>query len=97
MGVVYDARQNSMDRRVALKVLPPGVAADDKVFNRFVREARIAGKLRHRDVVAIHAAGFDENTPYFRHVDRPISAHMTSLVVSSQNSSYRVSPHNAKN
>ncbi len=39
MGVVYDAWQNSLDRQVALKVLPVGVAADDQTFHRFMREA----------------------------------------------------------
>jgi serine/threonine protein kinase/Tfp pilus assembly protein PilF len=65
MGVVYEAWQNSMDRRVALKVLPAGIAADDKAFNRFMREARAAGKLNHPNVVAVHAMGQHENTPYF--------------------------------
>ncbi len=65
MGVVYEAWQGSMDRVVALKVLPGAVAADDKAFNRFMREARAAGKLNHPNVVAVHAMGQDENTPYF--------------------------------
>ena len=39
MGVVYYAWQNSMERSVALKVLPAGVAVDDRAFNRFMREA----------------------------------------------------------
>ncbi len=39
MGVVYAAWQNSMDRPVALKVLPPGVAADNRAYMRFMREA----------------------------------------------------------
>ncbi|UCG17128.1 MAG: hypothetical protein JSV19_03665, partial [Phycisphaerales bacterium] len=43
MGVVYDAWQNSMDRQVALKVLPVGLAADNKAFMRFMREAKTAG------------------------------------------------------
>ncbi len=45
MGVVYEAWEGSMDRVVALKVLPPGVAADNKAFVRFMREAKTAGKL----------------------------------------------------
>ncbi len=65
MGVVYDAWQSSMERRVALKVLPAGLAADDKAFSRFMREARAAGKLHHQNVVAVHAMGQDENTPYY--------------------------------
>ena len=48
MGVVYDAWQNSMDRRVALKVLPVGLAADDRSFNRFLREARMLSTAKNR-------------------------------------------------
>ncbi|HAK94290.1 MAG TPA: hypothetical protein DCM87_04640 [Planctomycetes bacterium] len=65
MGVVYDAWQRSMDRQVALKVLPAGLAADDRAFSRFMREARAAGKLRHPNVAAVHAVGQDGDTPYF--------------------------------
>ena len=65
MGVVYDAWENSMGRAVALKVLPAGVAADDRAFQRFMQEARTAGKLSHPNVVAVHATGQVDNTPYF--------------------------------
>ncbi len=51
MGVVYEAWENSMDRRVALKVLPAGIAADAKACTRFMREAQTAGKLNHPNVV----------------------------------------------
>ena len=47
MGVVYEAWENSMDRRVALKLLPAALAADDTALQRFVREARTAGRLHH--------------------------------------------------
>ena len=65
MGVVYEAWQGSMDRVVALKVLPPGVAADDRAYARFMKEARAAGKLSHPNVVAVHASGQDDQTPYY--------------------------------
>jgi serine/threonine protein kinase/tetratricopeptide (TPR) repeat protein len=65
MGVVYEAWQTSMDRRVALKVLPAGIAADGKAFSRFMREAKTAGKLNHRNVVSVHAMGVHDATPYF--------------------------------
>ncbi len=65
MGVVYEAWENSMDRAVALKVLPAGVAADDKAFSRFMREARTAGKLSHPNVVPVYGVGLKEHTPYF--------------------------------
>ena len=65
MGVVYDAWQNSLDRRVALKVLPSGVAADNKAFMRFMREAKTAGQLNHDNVVGVYALGIDGHTPYY--------------------------------
>ncbi len=65
MGVVYEAWQGSLDRQVALKVLPPGVAADTKSYTRFLREAQIAAKIRHPNVVAVHGFGVEAGTPYY--------------------------------
>ncbi len=65
MGVVYDAWENSMDRRVALKVLPSGIAADTKLFTRFCREAKLAGKLHHPNVVPVFGMGIKEDTPHY--------------------------------
>src|SRR3972149_981565 len=65
MGVVYDAWQNSLDRQVALKVLPVGVAADDRTFHRFMREAKTAARLNHQNVVRVYGMGVESNTPYF--------------------------------
>jgi serine/threonine protein kinase len=65
MGVVYEAWEGSMDRAVALKVLPTGAAIDDRTFHRFMREARTAGKLSHPNVVRVYGVGLKENTPYY--------------------------------
>lgn len=65
MGVVYEAWEHSMDRPVAVKVLPGAAAADDKTFNRFMREARTAGRLSHPNVVPVFATGLKENTAYY--------------------------------
>ena len=65
MGVVYEAWQGSMERCVALKVLPGGLLADLKAVARFEREARIAGKLQHPNIVSVHGIGVDDNTPYY--------------------------------
>ena len=51
MGTVYKARQISMDRIVALKVLPRRLAGDKSYVQRFVREARAAAKLNHPNIV----------------------------------------------
>jgi hypothetical protein len=65
VGVVYEARQESMDRRVALKVLPAGVAADRAAFVRFLREAHTAGRLHHPAIVPVHSMGVESDTPYY--------------------------------
>jgi serine/threonine protein kinase len=57
MGAVYKARQISLDRIVALKVLPRRLAQDEQYLGRFVREARAMARLNHRNIVA----GFDVN------------------------------------
>jgi tetratricopeptide (TPR) repeat protein len=65
MGVVYEAWQNSLDRQVALKVLPPGVAADPKSSIRFLREAQIVAKLSHPQIVPVFASGIEAGTPWY--------------------------------
>ena len=56
MGVVYRARDVKLDRRVAIKTLPPHLASDPVVRELFLREARTAGKLSHQNIVPIHRA-----------------------------------------
>ena len=65
MGVVYEAWQVSMDRQVALKVLPVGIAADTQACTRFMREAQTAGKLNHQNIVGVHSTGVEEGTPWY--------------------------------
>lgn len=55
MGVVYLAREVRLDRPVAIKLLPPGKAADAQLRERFLREARTAAKLSHPNIIPIHA------------------------------------------
>ncbi len=57
MGVVYEAVQLSLGRRVALKVIAPGAVADENARARFAREARAAIELEHPNLVPVHAAG----------------------------------------
>ncbi|MEM7235648.1 MAG: protein kinase, partial [Planctomycetota bacterium] len=64
MGVVYEAREGSLDRHVALKVLPAGLQLDEKSIARFRREARIAGRLNHPGIVSVFATGSIVGTPY---------------------------------
>src|SRR5262245_53912152 len=53
MGIVYLARQVSLGRRVALKILPPGFAKDEEQRKRFEREARAAAALHHPNIVPV--------------------------------------------
>src|SRR5437763_14952457 len=55
MGVVYLAREVRLERPVAIKLLPPSTATDPKLRERFLREARTAAKLSHRNVIPVHA------------------------------------------
>jgi serine/threonine protein kinase len=57
MGEVYLAEDASLDRRVAIKFLPPEYIADEHAKKRLVREARAAAKLDHANICAIHKVG----------------------------------------
>ncbi len=62
MGAVYKVRQKSMDRIVALKVLPPSVAKDEQFIERFQGEARASAKLNHPHIVKGIDVGQDPAT-----------------------------------
>ena len=65
MAVVYRARQESLDRTVAVKVLSENLAASTEFMERFRREARTAANLRHPNVITVHDFGEDERgVPY---------------------------------
>jgi serine/threonine protein kinase len=65
MGVVYRARDLRLDRRVAIKTLPPHLANDEIVRERFLREARTAGGLSHHNIVPIHRADEIDGQVFF--------------------------------
>src|SRR5947209_256687 len=65
MAVVYRARQESLDRTVAIKVLSENLAASPEFTERFRREPRTAANLRHPNVITVHDFGEDERgVPY---------------------------------
>jgi eukaryotic-like serine/threonine-protein kinase len=65
MGIVYKARQVSLNRIVALKMILAGQFASETEVERFYTEARAAANLQHRNIVAIHEVGRHENQHYF--------------------------------
>ena len=64
MGAVYRARQVSLGRMVALKVLPAQFMEDAESVARFQREARVAAGLNHGNLVKVYAAGEAEGSHY---------------------------------
>lgn len=65
MGAVYRARQVSLDRDVALKVMSPRVSRSPLIMARFCREAYAAAQLVHHNVAQIYDFGVDQGTHYF--------------------------------
>ena len=65
IGVVYEARQISLGRRVAVKVLPPASLLDPRQLRRFEIEAQAAAVLQHPNIVPVFAYGTERGVPYF--------------------------------
>jgi len=65
MGVVYEAEQISLGRRVALKVLPLAAALDPKHRQRFQVEAQAAAHLHHTNIVPIYSVGCEQGVHYY--------------------------------
>jgi tetratricopeptide (TPR) repeat protein len=64
IGIVFEARQLSLQRRVALKVLA-GLAPTPRGLQRFHREAEAAARLHHTNIVPIYATGAQDGTPFY--------------------------------
>ncbi|HEX7653551.1 MAG TPA: protein kinase, partial [Verrucomicrobiae bacterium] len=68
MGAVYQARQKQLDRMVALKILPPGIGADQATAfaERFTREAKALAKLNHPGIVTLFEFGQADGLYFFQ-------------------------------
>lgn len=65
MGIVYEAQQLSLRRRVALKVLPFASVLDSRQLRRFQNEAQAAAQLHHPRIVPVHGVGCDRGVHYY--------------------------------
>ena len=65
MGIVYEAEQESLGRRVAIKVLPSQSLLEPKHLARFRREARIAARLHHTNIVQVFGVGEEGGLHYY--------------------------------
>ncbi len=65
MGVVYEATQASLSRRVALKVLPPHAVVSEQQRERFRREAQAAARLHHTNIVPVFGTGEEGGVHYY--------------------------------
>ena len=65
MGVVYEAEQQSLSRRVALKVLPFAAILDQRQLQRFHNEARAAAMLKHPNIVGVYAVGCERGVHFY--------------------------------
>src|SRR5450755_2436115 len=64
MGAVYRAFDSRLGRKVAIKILPPAVAADPERLRRFEQEAWAAGTLNHPNILTIYDVGTHDGTSY---------------------------------
>ncbi len=65
MGLVYEAEQVSLNRRVALKVLPFAAVLDPRQLQRFKNEAQAAAALDHPNIVSVHSVGCERGVHYY--------------------------------
>src|SRR5713101_3736520 len=64
MGEVYRARDEKLNRDVAIKVLPAALSQDGDRLRRFEQEAQAAGTLNHPNILAVYDVGTHDGSPY---------------------------------
>ena len=65
MGIVYEAVQLPLNRRVAVKVLSPSFMANRRAVSRFRREVSAIAKLKHPNIVTVHGVGQEDDVLFF--------------------------------
>jgi serine/threonine protein kinase len=65
MGIVYEAEQEQLNRRVALKLLRPDMFRDERKVQRFEREVRAVARLHHTNIVPVFGVGEQDGHPYY--------------------------------
>jgi eukaryotic-like serine/threonine-protein kinase len=78
MGVVYEALQISLQRRVALKILPLANTLDSRQLQRFRNEATAAASLDHPNIVTVFSVGFDQGVHFIamQYIEGPTLAQL---------------------
>jgi hypothetical protein len=98
MGVVYEARQISLDRRVAVKLLPFAAVLDAKQIARFKHEAQAAAHLHHPNIVPVFAIGVERGVHYYamQYIDgQPLDRAIEELQAAGARRSRRVQKRSA--
>lgn len=95
MGIVYEAWQVSLRRRVAVKVLPAASLLDERQLQRFQNEARAAAQLNHPHIVDVICVGCDAGVHYFamRLVEGPTLAEVIALASGTRESAGSTAAH----
>ena len=65
MGVVYEAEQESLGRRVAVKILPASAQFDERRVERFATEARASAMLHHTNIVPVFGVGREDGLSFY--------------------------------
>ncbi|MDP6941072.1 MAG: protein kinase [Planctomycetota bacterium] len=88
MGVVYEAEQISLRRRVALKVLYPGLSSSVRTLHRFHREAEAVSQISHPSIISVYAVGSVGSTHFFamRYLPGPNLAQLVDQLQEAQDS-----------
>ena len=65
MGIVYSARQKSLGRLVAIKVLSPSLQSKPRYIERFQREAKVAARLHHAHIIPVHGVAYESGYHFY--------------------------------